>query len=157
MLLTLWRWQNYYVGYFCKKSVAIIPNPSPTSKTYHRHISSTKYVTSNCHQHRCNCEVFRYGVIHNLQDATTIEVSRLQRSSESRTEFEINLLNNAVADIQGEILDRHVAHQQYYHHLEHKYQNISFAQKYLTPRSYSGILFLNIFDYLKEIVQERDW
>ena len=77
-------------------------------------------------------------------------------ASESRTEFEINLLNNAVADIQGEILDRHVAHQQYYHHLEHKYQNISFAQKYLTPRSYSGILFLNIFDYLKEIVQERD-
>ena len=83
-------------------------------------------------------------------------MSRLQRSSESRTEFEINLLNNAVTDIQGEILDRHVAHQQYYHHLKHKYQNISFAQKYLTPRSYSGNLYLNIFDDLKEIVQERD-
>ena len=141
--------------YFCKKSVAIIPNQSPTSRTCHQHMSP-KYVTNNRHQHRYNCEIFRYGVIHNLQDATTVEVSRLQRSSETRTEFEINLLNNAVADIQGEILDRHVAHQQYYHHLENKYQNISFAQKYLTPRSYSGILFLNIFDYLKEIVQERD-
>ena len=119
-------------------------------------MSPAHFVSNICHQHRCNCEIFRYGVIHNLQDATTVEVSRLQRSSESRTEFETNLLNNAVTDIQGEILDRHVAHQQYYHHLEHKYQNISFAQKYLTPRSYSGNLYLNIFDYLKEIVQERD-
>ena len=98
---------------------------------------------------------FRYGVIHNLQDATTLEVNRLQRSSESRSEFEINLLNNAVLDIQGQIINRHVAHQQYYHHLVHKYENISFKQKYLTPRSYSG-KNLNIFEYLKEIVQERD-
>ena len=83
-------------------------------------------------------------------------MNRLQRSSESRTEFEINLLQNAVTDIQGEILNRHVAHQQYYHHLAHKYPNISFAEKYLTPRAYSGKLFLNIFEYFKEIVQERD-
>ena len=39
--------------------------------------------------------------------------------------------------------------------MEHKYENISFTQKYLTPRSYSG-KNLNIFEYLKEIVQERD-
>ena len=83
-------------------------------------------------------------------------MNRLQRSSESRSEFEINLLNNAVSDIQGQIINRHVAHQQYYHHLEHKYENISFTQKYLTPRSYSG-KNLNIFEYLKEIVQERDY
>ena len=67
----------------------------------------------------------------------------------------MNLLQNAVLDIQGQIINRHVAHQQYYHHLAHKYENISFTQKYLTPRSYSG-KNLNIFEYLKEIVQERD-
>ena len=83
-------------------------------------------------------------------------MNRLQRSTESRTEFEINLLQNAVTDIHDKILDRHVAHQQYYHHIEHQYPNISFEQKYLVPRLYSGNVVLNIFDYLKEIVQERD-
>ena len=98
--------------------------------------------------------IFRYGVIHNLQDAITIEVNRLQRSSEPRTEFELNLLQNAVTDIHDKILNRHVAHQQYYHHIEHKYPNVSFEQKYLVPTLYNGQR-LNIFDYFKEIVQER--